>query len=199
MLELLDGLGVVPLVDEDTPELKMRLSGHWISIDRFFVLVGSFFELSLALEEVTEVVVRRIVQGRKRQSLAKGLFSLVELTLVSKQDAVIVVSFGELVGGEGHQGSVVLLGLLGLPDFGVQNQQVQVSLRERGIKVEGLLGFGDGIVNAANLFELNTALEMRRRTHVERPEFGRRHASAVKGTRHCSTEGRTCWSTRYPR
>ena len=65
----------------------------------------------------------------------------------------------------------MLLGLLGLPDFGVQNQQVQVSLRERGIKVEGLLGFGDGIVNAANLFELNTALEMRRRTHVERPEF----------------------------
>ena len=136
------------------------------------VLAGRVFERLPALEQLTQVVVRRRMKWVDGDRLPVRLFGDVPLLLLREQDAVIVVRVSEAE-TERHGGAIVLLGLRPILLAAVKADQIGMRLGEIRISCEGRLVRGDRAVQVSGSGQRETALQTRGRVILQAVHGGK--------------------------
>ena len=163
---------VVPAERDQHPaEIESGDPERRLALGRPTVLVGCGLERALALEDLSEVVVRLRVPRVDRDRLPVGVRRGVPLLLQPEQHAVVVVRVAEIE-AERHDGTVVFVGLRPVARAAVERDQIGVRLRDRRIARERLFVRRNRARQIAFVGQPDPALERRLRIVSERRHAG---------------------------
>ena len=165
--ELGDRLIVLPERDEHASQIEAREPEGGLTVGRVPVRVGCRVNLTLALENLAEVVVGLRVMRVDGNRLTIRVCGEVPFLLQTEQHAVIVMRRAQ-VDAERDDRPVVLLGLRPVARAAVQGDQIRVGFGERRVLRERRFVRRDRALEIARFGELHTTPHLRHRIVSQR-------------------------------